>query len=93
LTNNAGFFCCHSLYLRYFRKFINCRSSDLTLCLRATPPVATPAFSYCLTSRTTLCRQQFEKARKLDPTFDPEPGELGHPMWGKTWLKAKKAKV
>ena len=51
------------------------------------------AFSYCLTSRYTLCRKQFESARKLDPSFDLEPGELGHPMWGKTWLKAKKAKV
>ena len=51
------------------------------------------AFSYCLTSRQTLCRQQFEKALKLDPGFDLEAGEKGHPMWGKTWLKAKKAKV
>lgn len=50
------------------------------------------AFSYCLTSRTTLCRQQFEKAFKLDPAFDLEPGEHGHPMWKDTFLRAKKAK-
>src|SRR5438445_2125619 len=36
------------------------------------------AFSYCLTSRQTLCKQQFEKALKLDPTFDLAPGEKGH---------------
>ncbi|WLI91697.1 TssQ family T6SS-associated lipoprotein [Massilia sp. R2A-15] len=50
------------------------------------------AFSYCLTSRTTLCRHQFEKAFKLDPSFDLEPGEHGHPLWGPVFVKAKKAK-
>jgi len=50
------------------------------------------AFSYCLTARQTLCRQQFEKALKLDANFDLEPGEKGHPMWGPAWAKAKKAK-
>jgi hypothetical protein len=50
------------------------------------------AFSYCLTNRQTLCRQQFEKALKLDPTFDLAPGEYGHPLWGPVFLKAKKAK-
>ena len=50
------------------------------------------AFSYCLTSRTTLCRQQFDKAFKLDPSFDLEPGEHGHPLWGPSFSKAKKAK-
>ncbi|UUZ48055.1 hypothetical protein LP420_34560 [Massilia sp. B-10] len=28
------------------------------------------AFSYCVTSRQTLCRQQFDKAFRLDPAFD-----------------------
>ena len=51
------------------------------------------AFSYCLTSRQTLCRQQFEKALKIDASFDLEPGEKGHPMWGPAWLKAKKGKL
>lgn len=50
------------------------------------------AFSYCLTNRQTLCRQQFEKALKLDPAFDLAPGEYGHPLWGPVFLKAKKAK-
>jgi hypothetical protein len=50
------------------------------------------AFSYCLTSRQTLCRQQFEKALKLDPKFDLDAGEKGHPMWGKAWARAKKVK-
>jgi hypothetical protein len=50
------------------------------------------AFSYCVTSRPTLCRQQFEKALKLDPSFDLEPGEHGHPQWGPVFLKVKKSK-
>ena len=50
------------------------------------------AFSYCVTSRQTLCRQQFEKALKLDPSFDLEPGEHGHPLWGPVFIKAKKSK-
>lgn len=50
------------------------------------------AFSYCLTSRQTLCRQQFEKALKLDPSFDLEPGEHGHPLWGPVFVKAKKSR-
>ena len=50
------------------------------------------AFSYCLTSRQTLCRQQFEKALKLDPSFDLNPGEHGHPLWGPVFVKAKKSK-
>lgn len=50
------------------------------------------AFSYCVTSRTTLCRLQFEKALKLDPSFDLEPGEHGHPLWGPVFTKAKKSK-
>jgi Flp pilus assembly protein TadD len=50
------------------------------------------AFSYCVTSRQTLCRQQFEKALKLDASFDLEPGEHGHPLWGPVFVKAKKSK-
>ncbi|MFL6709489.1 MAG: TssQ family T6SS-associated lipoprotein [Massilia sp.] len=49
------------------------------------------AFSYCVTSRQNLCRQQFEKALKLDASFDLAPGEYGHPLWGPVFVKAKKA--
>lgn len=50
------------------------------------------AFSYCVTSRTQLCRQQFERAFKIDPSFNLMPSEIGHPIWGPVFLKAKKAK-
>ncbi|WP_182915814.1 TssQ family T6SS-associated lipoprotein [Massilia cavernae] len=51
------------------------------------------AFSYCVTSRKTLCRKQFETALKLDPAFDLAPGEHGHPLWGPVFTKLKKPKV
>ncbi|MES2740516.1 MAG: TssQ family T6SS-associated lipoprotein [Pseudomonadota bacterium] len=50
------------------------------------------AFSYCVTGRKTLCRQQFDKALKLDPNFDLAPGENGHPLWGPVFARAKKGK-
>ena len=50
------------------------------------------AFSYCVTARQTLCRQQFDKALKLDASFDLEPGEHGHPLWGPVFVKAKKSR-
>lgn len=50
------------------------------------------AFSYCVTNRQALCKQQFEKALKLDPNFDLAPGEKGHPLWSPVFDKLKKAK-
>jgi hypothetical protein len=50
------------------------------------------AFSYCVTQRQLQCRQQFDKALKLDPNFQLAPGENGHPLWTPVFLKAKKEK-
>lgn len=50
------------------------------------------AFSYCVTNRPTLCKQQFEKALKLDSNFDLLSGEKGHPLWGPVFDRVKKAK-
>lgn len=49
------------------------------------------AFSYCVTSRPGPCRQAFEKAFKLDPSFDLGPGEHSHPLWGPVFTKAKRS--
>jgi hypothetical protein len=49
------------------------------------------AFSYCLTSRPGPCRQTFDKALRIDPSFDLAPGEHGHPLWGPVYTKAKQA--
>lgn len=51
------------------------------------------AFSYCVTSRPSLCRQAFDRALRLDPAFDLAPGEHGHPLWGPVFTKAKQAAV
>lgn len=48
------------------------------------------AFSYCVTGRAVLCRQHFEKAFKLDRSFDLAPGEKGHPLWGPVFERVKK---
>lgn len=49
------------------------------------------AFSYCVTGRTAQCRQSFDKALRLDPSFDLDAGEQGHPLWGPVFAKAKQA--
>jgi hypothetical protein len=49
------------------------------------------AFSYCVTGRQALCRQTFDRAFKLDPSFDLGPGEHGHPQWGPVFAQAKQA--
>lgn len=49
------------------------------------------AFSYCVMGRQVPCRQEFDKALKLDHSFDLDPGEQGHPLWGPVFQKAKKA--
>jgi len=51
------------------------------------------AFSYCVTSRPGPCRQAFDRALRLDPSFDLAPGEHGHPLWGPVFTKAKQAAV
>jgi hypothetical protein len=50
------------------------------------------AFSYCVTSRPEQCRNAFDKALRLDPSFDLAPGERGHPLWGPVFSRAKKSR-
>jgi tetratricopeptide (TPR) repeat protein len=47
------------------------------------------AFSYCLTNRMTLCRQEFDKILAAKPDFDLAPAEAGHPSWGPSFRAAK----
>ena len=48
------------------------------------------AFTYCISSRETLCREEFSKALEVDPKFDLAPAEAGHPMWGSVFRSVKK---
>jgi tetratricopeptide (TPR) repeat protein len=47
------------------------------------------AFSYCLTNRLTLCRAEFEKILQIEPNFDLETAEAGHPSWGPPFKTVK----
>ncbi|MBL8520892.1 MAG: TssQ family T6SS-associated lipoprotein [Betaproteobacteria bacterium] len=47
------------------------------------------AFCYCLTNRMPQCRAEFEKILQIDPKFDLEPAEAGHPSWGPSFRAAK----
>ncbi len=53
------------------------------------------AFSYCLSNRAALCRSEFEKIFAIQPDFDLEPAEAGHPSWGPSFraVKAKQKPV
>lgn len=50
----------------------------------------TLAFSQCLTRAVVSCRKTFERAFKLDPSFDLAAAEQGHPVWGPQFLRARK---
>ncbi|MEO7252857.1 MAG: TssQ family T6SS-associated lipoprotein [Casimicrobium sp.] len=67
-------------------------SNDATLSveqhLRA---LKTLAFSQCSTNAITACRGTFERAFRVDPTFDLSPAERGHPYWGPQFIRARKA--
>ena len=47
------------------------------------------AFSYCLTNRLTLCRAEFEKILQLNPAFELDAAEAGHPSWGPPFRTVK----
>jgi tetratricopeptide (TPR) repeat protein len=47
------------------------------------------AFSYCLTNRVTLCRQEFEKILQAKSDFELAPAEAGHPSWAPSFRAAK----
>ena len=40
------------------------------------------AFIQCSTGRRNACRDEFRKALRIDPAFELEPAEAGHPVWG-----------
>ena len=48
------------------------------------------AFIECSSNRTKQCRDEFRKALKLDPSFELEPAESGHPVWGPIFRTLKK---
>jgi hypothetical protein len=47
------------------------------------------AFIACTSGRKIQCRDEFRQALKLDPAFDLQPAEAGHPVWGPVFRSVK----
>jgi hypothetical protein len=50
------------------------------------------AFMHCAQRRDKSCREEFRKALELDPKFELDPAEEGHPIWGPVF-KSTKAEI
>ena len=50
------------------------------------------AFIYCISSKEKQCRDEFKKALEIDPNFELEPAEAGHPQWGPIFRSVKTKK-
>ena len=47
------------------------------------------AFMYCVSGRTSACREEFRKALAIEPGLDLPPAEAGHPTWGPVFRSVK----
>lgn len=50
------------------------------------------AFIHCVSGRDRQCRAHFRSALELDPAFELQPAEAGHPMWGPVFRSVKKTR-
>lgn len=49
------------------------------------------AFIACVSGRQLTCREEFAIALKLDPDFELDEAEAGHPIWGPVFRSAQAA--
>jgi Tfp pilus assembly protein PilF len=47
------------------------------------------AFIYCVSNRPRDCRDEFRKALAVEPAFQLDPAEAGHPIWGPVFRSLK----
>ena len=47
------------------------------------------AFISCVSGRERQCRAYFSRALELNPAFELEPAEAGHPIWGPVFRNVK----
>jgi len=47
------------------------------------------AFVYCVNGRERQCSEEFRKALEVDPGFELDPAEVGHPLWGPVFKRVK----
>lgn len=50
------------------------------------------AFISCVSGQQLTCREEFAIALDLDPRFELDPAESGHPMWGPIFKSVKSVK-
>ena len=50
------------------------------------------AFIHCVSEREKQCRDAFKKALEIDPDFDLQTAEAGHPVWGPVFRSVKGSK-
>jgi Tfp pilus assembly protein PilF len=51
------------------------------------------AFISCVSARERQCRAYFTRALELNPAFELEASEAGHPVWGPVFRNVKSAFV
>lgn len=47
------------------------------------------AFIQCVSGREAMCRDYFKKALEIDPNFNLNSAEAGHPIWGPAFRSVK----
>ncbi|OZI77002.1 TssQ family T6SS-associated lipoprotein [Bordetella genomosp. 12] len=55
------------------------------------PALKLQAFSYCVSNYLQLCEDAFARILAIDPGFELKPAEIGHPIWGPAYQRAKQA--
>ena len=50
------------------------------------------AFIDCITGKEKQCREEFKKILEINPDFELEPAEAGHPQWGPVFRSVKSKK-
>lgn len=48
------------------------------------------AFILCSTGKAARCRSEFREALRIDPNFELDKAEAGHPMWGPVFIEVRK---
>jgi hypothetical protein len=51
------------------------------------------AFIQCVSGREAMCRDYFKKALEIDPNFNLDTAEAGHPIWGPVFRSVKNKSV
>ena len=47
------------------------------------------AFIQCAAGREAQCREEFQRALRIDPNMELAPAEAGHPIWGPVFREVK----